>query len=390
MKKRILFFALTLCFTLSLLVLPAAAVSDAFPSMTAEQAQAMLKMIGDYTAAEPIHTDLGDGATRVYALVFDVGDGKPGLFAAKGYDMSGGYGTLLSEDRVVYDWGEANIWTFDPEGGGMVQFAPSVPGEFALYPGHIAWGRGTEDRSHWETRYCLLKSGVVAERPAAIFVSDYDGWEKATYTIDGKEVTEAEFRAQEKRWEGGGDVAYAAPGGGVEYIIENIPSAYETVAALKGFIACPDAPVAYYSNQIVEIDGGPYKHEFGMYALRDENGNETNYIRVRELANVLWETFGVTWDGKVRLTRGGTSDRNGTELEPAMFAEPQPYVAVTEPAVVNGEEVMLDAFQLVDANGGGHTYYKLRDLGKALDFNVGWTADRGVFIETSKPYDPAN
>ena len=34
----------------------------------------------------------------------------------------------------------------------------------------------------------------------------------------------------------------------------------------------------------------------------------------------------------------------------------------------------------------GSNYFKLRDLGKALDFYVGWSADRGVYIETDKPY----
>ena len=28
------------------------------------------------------------------------------------------------------------------------------------------------------------------------------------------------------------------------------------------------------------------------------------------------------------------------------------------------------------------TYYKLRDLGQALGFHVGWSAEQGVYIET--------
>ena len=35
---------------------------------------------------------------------------------------------------------------------------------------------------------------------------------------------------------------------------------------------------------------------------------------------------------------------------------------------------------------GDSNYFKLRDLGKALDFYVGWSADQGVYIETDKPY----
>ena len=52
----------------------------------------------------------------------------------------------------------------------------------------------------------------------------------------------------------------------------------------------------------------------------------------------------------------------------------------------DGGPVNLTSFLLKDSAGNGYTYYKLRDLGQLLNFNVGWTAERGVFIETGKPY----
>ncbi len=57
---------------------------------------------------------------------------------------------------------------------------------------------------------------------------------------------------------------------------------------------------------------------------------------------------------------------------------------------MNGQAADLAAFVLNDDNGGGYTYYQLRDLGKALGFNVGWAADKGIFLETDKPYAPGN
>ena len=33
-----------------------------------------------------------------------------------------------------------------------------------------------------------------------------------------------------------------------------------------------------------------------------------------------------------------------------------------------------------------NNFFRLRDVGKALNFFVGWTAERGVFIETDKSY----
>ncbi len=50
----------------------------------------------------------------------------------------------------------------------------------------------------------------------------------------------------------------------------------------------------------------------------------------------------------------------------------------------------LAAFVLTDDKGGGYTYYQLRDLGRALGFDVGWSVDRGMFLETDQPYDPLN
>ena len=47
----------------------------------------------------------------------------------------------------------------------------------------------------------------------------------------------------------------------------------------------------------------------------------------------------------------------------------------------------LGAIVLKDANGGGYTYYKLRDLGQALGFNVRWDGEAGVIrVETDQPY----
>ena len=53
---------------------------------------------------------------------------------------------------------------------------------------------------------------------------------------------------------------------------------------------------------------------------------------------------------------------------------------------MNGAESDLSAIVLTDDNGGAYTYYQLRDLGQKLGFNVGWSGERGVFIESDKPY----
>lgn len=42
----------------------------------------------------------------------------------------------------------------------------------------------------------------------------------------------------------------------------------------------------------------------------------------------------------------------------------------------------LDSITLTDDNGGGYTYYKLRDLGTALGFEVDWTSETGITVDT--------
>ncbi len=160
---------------------------------------------------------------------------------------------------------------------------------------------------------------------------------------------------------------------------------------LEGLISVtPNATTAYSSTQTVNVDGTPV--EFQCYALKDEAGNMTNYIKLRDLAMLLKDTparFAVGWDGSVTITTGLPYTANGTELS-TPYSGSRTYSEATSATKVNGQTADLSAFVLNDDNGGGYTYYQLRDLGKTLGFNVGWSGDKGIFVETHKPYDPAN
>ena len=149
----------------------------------------------------------------------------------------------------------------------------------------------------------------------------------------------------------------------------------------------PPSGTAHASTEKVEIDGKTV--EFKMYALWDDDGYPTNYIRVRDLALALNGTraqFSVDWDGFVRLTAGRPYASDGPDQSTPFEGEDRPYVIPAEPTYVNGADSGLIAIYLEDDDGGGYTYYQLRDLGRKLGFNVDWTADRGVFVETGKPY----
>lgn len=154
----------------------------------------------------------------------------------------------------------------------------------------------------------------------------------------------------------------------------------------KDTAAVPATGTAYPSTQTVELDGK--KVEFQMYALKDANGNPTNYVKVRDLAlalNNTRATFSVDWNGTVNLAAGAAYVPNGSENS-TPFSGERAYTVPQNPTNVNGSASDLQAIYLVDDAGGGYTYYQLRDLGRKLGFNVDWSAERGVFIETDKPY----
>jgi len=147
---------------------------------------------------------------------------------------------------------------------------------------------------------------------------------------------------------------------------------------------------AYASTQTVSIDGNPVTLE--AYALKDENGNPTNYVKLRDVAYVLNGTaaqFEVGWDGNVNIVTGSPYTPNGSEMK-TPFSGDRTYTIPTAQTNVNGAAADLAAISLTDDNGGGYTYYQLRDLGRALGFNVGWSGERGIYIETDKPYTDAD
>ena len=157
-------------------------------------------------------------------------------------------------------------------------------------------------------------------------------------------------------------------------------------AAGIAFVPLTDIPaptqLAYAPTQNVEIDGKYVS--FQMYALRDANGNDTNYIKVRDLASVLNSTpakFDVSWDGAVNLISGKAYQATGDEMR-TPFSGNRTYTVPQSMTKVNGTPTALDAIVLTDDAGGDYTYYKLRDLGNALGFQVDWSAERGVFIQT--------
>lgn len=343
MKKGIFSLMLALCFALGLLAVPAAADGPSevdISGLTAAQARAMLDQIAAYTAEKPQPNLLLEdaGCTGVHALVCWAGDGEPVLFLSKGYNMSERGPDVWEDGTVVYDVGEAAVWSF--RDGALARIAPQETGDvYTLYPNHLEVAGGAPDGSHSEYRFYSFADGASSDTPFTTFVSDYDGWGTSTYTINGTEVTEQEFVESSNALEDG-EIAAAFHGGGVEYLIQNIPAAEETAARLWTVIAAAEDPRLCAGYLGVTVDGAEETRLVWTLALQDENGYLTYCVTERNWKAIL----------------GAQAEKLPEELA-AFHVDGQPY-------------------------------YKLRDLGRALEFNVGWSAQRGVFLETDKPYDP--
>ena len=146
--------------------------------------------------------------------------------------------------------------------------------------------------------------------------------------------------------------------------------------------AAPAAKTAYVQSQIITVDGKAVT--FQTYALKDAAGNLTNYVKLRDVAHVLSGTaaqFNVAWDGSVNIETGKAYAPNGSEMK-TPFSGDRAYADATSPTKIDGQAATLSAITLTDDSGAGYTYYKLRDLGPALGFQVDWSAETGITVDT--------
>ena len=141
----------------------------------------------------------------------------------------------------------------------------------------------------------------------------------------------------------------------------------------------PPDGIAYAASQTVSIDGRPVT--FQMYALKNASGFGTNYVKLRDLAYALNGTaaqFEVEYDGSIRVIPGRAYTPAGGEMT-TPFTGDRIYTGGPLPLRVGSGDTVMTAIALLDANGLGYTYFKLRDLGTVLGFGVGWD-DRSKMV----------
>jgi len=184
------------------------------------------------------------------------------------------------------------------------------------------------------------------------------------------------------------DCAHVTIFGAADSYAESFAAGVGIPFAVNGQAA--EGGTVYPAAQPVEVDGSVV--ELPTYTVKDAGG-DVNYVRARDVAYMLNGTgaqFNVRWaNGAVSLRPGQPYEADGSEMG-VFFSEERPYTLPNTVTLVGDTASALESILLTDDQGGGVTCYRLRELGRALGFNVGWSAGRGIFVETGKPYDAGN
>ncbi|WP_405729390.1 hypothetical protein [Anaerotignum sp.] len=121
-------------------------------------------------------------------------------------------------------------------------------------------------------------------------------------------------------------------------------------------------------------------------AFEAYNINDNNYFKLRDIAYVLNGTdasFSVGWDGaanSIALVKGEAYAPTGSEMKVSGTKDIKDAVESTSAILIDGQKAALKAYTIK-----GNNYFKLRDLGTALGFNVGWDNASQTIAITSAP-----
>lgn len=158
------------------------------------------------------------------------------------------------------------------------------------------------------------------------------------------------------------------------------PAQPSSPPAVKSVVQ-PTQAQAWPTAAAVIINGN--KVPFEAYTI-----DNRTYFKLRDLAMALNgspKQFEVSWDGTrnaINLLTNQPYTVNGGELTAAAATSIKSAILSTAGIYLNGEEVALTAY-VID----GRTYFKLRDLGAAINFGVGWDgAANAINIDTAANY----
>ena len=152
-------------------------------------------------------------------------------------------------------------------------------------------------------------------------------------------------------------------------------TAIMTLSAVPAYAGVPAAPTA----SKVQVNGE-------AKAFEAYNINDNNYFKLRDIAYVLNDTdasFSVGWDGAancISLVKGEAYAPTGSEMKVSGTKDIKDAVESKSTILIDGEKAALKAYTIK-----GNNYFKLRDLGTVLGFNVGWDNASQTISITSVP-----
>lgn len=161
-------------------------------------------------------------------------------------------------------------------------------------------------------------------------------------------------------------------------------------AGLGGSAAAAGAKAQFNNMPVLAMDQ--------PIAVEAYNINDYNYFKLRDVAQSLQgseKSFDLQYNEESRaiyVSTGQSYISLGTELNPPQGGDTTKQAVDSKAALyINGAPVSLSAYNI-----DGYTYYKLQDLGNALDFDVQYDeAQRRVLIECQalepeQPEEPEN
>ena len=150
-------------------------------------------------------------------------------------------------------------------------------------------------------------------------------------------------------------------------------TAIMALSAVPAYAGAPAAPTA----SKVTVNGE-------AKAFEAYNIKSNNYFKLRDIAYVLNGTdssFSVGWDGaanSIALVKGEAYAPTGSEMKVSGTKDIKDAVESTSAILIDGQKAALKAYTIK-----GNNYFKLRDLGTALGFDVGWdNASQTISITT--------
>lgn len=396
MKKRIVATALAMIVLSALLILPAGAVGEksylpVLQNMIFQVAKASKVnpnvVYDEYCYPEGgsgAFCDLnGDGIQELVAVRWGEYPDNNGLLALHTalYTKAADGTPVLAVDEILY------VAAGQPDG-----FASVVKKGGATY--FLISSGGGDDEFYTQTYSLYTLNGINAtvSESAEMRITDSD----CIYTFNGKTVSEDEF------------IAWLTPFNGNESVLfyginsKGVTGLSTLLAQVEALADGPtsEQPSAASNPQPQQpVSSGPVTPGMGHVAVSlngrvsnlnsytlTENGGSTTYVKLRDIAALLNGTgnqFNVDWrDHTIYVTSSSPyTTQNGTELK-AISGTDGSYQRNTAPVIFDGTTKALDGIVITDSEGGWHTFFKLRDVGKLLEFTVDWTAERGIYIET--------